>query len=180
MNTIEIMTALDSNPTTKKMFCGVYPCDHLPKKYKKPALIVSNTDPASKPGTHWIAMYVNKNGNTEFFDSFGLQSALQQRFRSFLSDRSPSGTTTLNAKRLQADFSTTCGNYCCVYLYCRAKGKSFNYFLNKFGKSSFQSNDDKILNMYYTIFPKIKQRSDRGQLGGLVCNQICKSKRRKK
>ena len=33
-------------------------------------LLVCNTDPSNRPGSHWIAIYV-EDGRGEFFDSFG-------------------------------------------------------------------------------------------------------------
>jgi hypothetical protein len=32
---------------------------------------VCNTDPSTKPGRHWIAIYVDEDGGREYFDSFG-------------------------------------------------------------------------------------------------------------
>ena len=33
--------------------------------------MVANTDPSSKPGTHWVAFYFPSKGKGEFFDSYG-------------------------------------------------------------------------------------------------------------
>jgi len=35
-----------------------------------PHLLVCNTDPSYKPGSHWIAIYI-EDGRGKFFDSFG-------------------------------------------------------------------------------------------------------------
>ena len=51
--------ALEEDPITKKTFCGVFPCDKLPQTIDKyPCGLVANTDPSSKPGTHWISIWI--------------------------------------------------------------------------------------------------------------------------
>jgi hypothetical protein len=40
------------------------------KKHTYYGLIV-NTDPHNKPGSHWVAIYGDGDGHTEFFDSYG-------------------------------------------------------------------------------------------------------------
>ena len=59
MNTAQIAHALEADPITKKTFCGVFPCDKLPQTIDKyPCGFVANTDPSSKPGTHWISIWI--------------------------------------------------------------------------------------------------------------------------
>ena len=59
MNTAQITHALEEYPITKKTFCGVFPCDKLPQTIDKyPCGFVANTDPSSKPGTHWISIWI--------------------------------------------------------------------------------------------------------------------------
>ena len=38
---------------------------------KNPAIIIANTDPSAKSGSHWILFYFDNNGNVEYFDSLG-------------------------------------------------------------------------------------------------------------
>ncbi len=54
-------------------FLGVLPCDYLPKTPLKnlPAMLIFNTDPSTEPGQHWVAVYINNDGVSCFFDSFG-------------------------------------------------------------------------------------------------------------
>jgi len=66
MNTIEIEKLLSA--TCKYDFQGVYSIDTLPPK---PKLLVCNTDPSTKPGRHWISIYVSEDERGEYFDSFG-------------------------------------------------------------------------------------------------------------
>ena len=50
-------------------FDGVFSIDTL---HDRPRLLVCNTDPSDKSGRHWVAIYVDDDGNRgECFDSFG-------------------------------------------------------------------------------------------------------------
>jgi len=37
----------------------------------EPCLLVVNTNPASRPGRHWVCICMEKDGRREYFDSFG-------------------------------------------------------------------------------------------------------------
>jgi len=55
------------------IYRGVFACDELPDVNTRPSVIVVNTDPARKPGRHWICIYFDGDGHGEYFDSFGLE-----------------------------------------------------------------------------------------------------------
>ena len=72
MNTFQIKRVLERNPSTKKIFCGVFAADQLPKTFDTfPCGFVANTDPITEPGTHWVSFYFPSPGKGEFFDSYG-------------------------------------------------------------------------------------------------------------
>nr|CAD7578487.1 unnamed protein product [Timema californicum] len=48
---------------------GVFPADQLPARIARPAALVINIDPNTKPGTHWVPIFIDKNGVGEYFDS---------------------------------------------------------------------------------------------------------------
>ena len=52
-------------------FNGFYSRDNLPNKIKDGAY-VTNTDEHKHTGTHWIALFCNKN-EIVYFDSFGIE-----------------------------------------------------------------------------------------------------------
>lgn len=141
MNSMEIKNIMQSNEKTKKVFKGVYACDRLPKRItRKPACLIVNTDPAHKPGTHWIAIYISKSGKSEYFDSYGnppyLKSVINFMYRH-------GNGYIYNMKQLQSLFSSYCGNYCCQYILHRSHGCSFKTFISSFSNSTI--NNDKIL-----------------------------------
>ena len=72
MNTAQIVYALEHNPKTSKKFCGVFRSDKLPQTINRYLCgLVVNTDPSTKPGTHWIGIFLTSPQNGEWFDSFG-------------------------------------------------------------------------------------------------------------
>lgn len=152
MDTLDILSVMGGHNKTKKYFNGVFASDNLPKKnVQKPSCFVINTDPSSKPGTHWVAIYICGNGRAEYFDSFGLKPKLKSILR-FLS-RFSSGYT-YNRKQLQNIFSTVCGNYCCEYLLHRCQGKSKSLFLKKYKSNETTANDKLTMKNFKTHFIK--------------------------
>lgn len=161
MNTIEIAHLLKSHHITNKFFKGVFPCNQLPRKIKKPACIIANTDPAHKSGTHWVAFYFPRKGPAEYFDSYG-KYPNNSFFQKFLLTNS--NMFVCNKQRLQGTLSQVCGHYCCVYLYFRCKGQSLKKFLKQFSLKNYELNDKEIMNLYCKIYLKN---------GGIYCNQSC-------
>jgi len=67
MDTREIERFLEADSACRRVFQGVFSADTLPEQ---PRLLVCNTDESTKPGQHWIAIYVGVDGCGEYFDSF--------------------------------------------------------------------------------------------------------------
>ncbi len=72
MNTVQL-TAFIDKIAHNTYFLGVLLCDYLPKTLLKnlPAMLIFNTNPSTEPGQHWAAIYINNDGVSFFFDSFG-------------------------------------------------------------------------------------------------------------
>jgi hypothetical protein len=139
MNTVEITNAMKKNNKTKSYFKGVYACDKLPRtKVKKPTCFIINTDPSSKPGTHWVAVYFPKKGSAEYFDSFGFRPKINS-ITNFINTNCT--RFTYNKIQLQNIFSTVCGNYCCEYLLHRCQGKSRSLFFKNYSFKNTTQND---------------------------------------
>jgi hypothetical protein len=115
MNTTKIERLLANQPG----FQGVFSSDKLPQK---PRLLVCNTDPSWRPGEHWIAIYVDKNGRGEYFDSFGRKP--NKHFERYLNNNCASWT--FNKKRLQSRISSFCGYYACLFVVLRPRGFDMN------------------------------------------------------
>ena len=119
----------------KRQFRGVFAADRLPKRVSTyPSAYIVNTDPASKPGTHWVAFYFPNKDHGEFFDSYGQTPGFYHRgFENFLNKNSY--RWTYNHTTLQSLNSSVCGQYCLWYLLHRCRGISISRTLYYFRKS---------------------------------------------
>jgi hypothetical protein len=122
MDGSQITRILRSDPCTQSIFRGVFACDMLPKgKFTYPSAFVCNTDPHSKPGQHWVAIYLDNDGCGEYFDSYGLAPDddilpiyTQKYLKTFLQKHTTSWT--YNTTSLQNPVTAVCGQYCVFYL----------------------------------------------------------------
>ena len=67
LTNFEIKSCYQNEPR----FNGVFSRDNLPKKVKDGAYVI-NLDEYADTGTHWIALFCNKN-EIVYFDSFGVE-----------------------------------------------------------------------------------------------------------
>jgi hypothetical protein len=116
-------------------FLGVFPCDILPDVETLPAGLVINTHPSTKPGEHWIAIYIDKDGHGDYFDSYG-NVPQHKSIISFLNINCPNGWNS-NRITLQSVTGETCGQYCVLYLIMRSRGLSNQDYLRMFSRKSF-------------------------------------------
>lgn len=126
---------------TDPTFLGVFPADRLPplEWTPRPGSMIVNTDPAGRPGEHWVAFRYGVDGHDEFFDSYG------KRAKSYASSWEKHLTPGYehNPRALQGDTTTVCGAYCVYYLHQRRKGRTMSQALAPFGGSK-RRNDLKI------------------------------------
>jgi len=121
MNTREIQRFLRARVST---FDGVFSIDTLPPS---PRLLVCNTDPASKPGRHWVAIHV-RDGRGEFFDSFGrAPNAVFERYMNRCCS-----SWIFNDKQLQSVISKFCGYYCIYYCLLRDRDVDMRKIVRRF------------------------------------------------
>jgi hypothetical protein len=111
-------------------FQGVFSSDTLPTI---PRLLVCNTDPSTRPGEHWIAIYVDTEKHYgEYFDSFGrppskdIESYLNANCRRW----------TFNKKQLQSRISAFCGFYCCLFVILRCRGFNLTKIVGLFSNDT--------------------------------------------
>ena len=75
MNILQIERLLKKGLKSKTIFKKVCALDQL-EKPTFPFAYVINSDPSSEPGEHWVAVYFDKRGRGEYFDSYGLPRTL--------------------------------------------------------------------------------------------------------
>jgi len=109
------------------MYVGIFARDRLPSEIRRPALIVANTDKASDPGEHWVAIYLNADGTGEFFCSL----AHENRHFALYMDRNCS-SWICNTRQLQSITSRFCAHYVVVYCALRSRGVNLNTMIKWF------------------------------------------------
>lgn len=144
MNSLQIDTILSRDRVTRKYFLGVFASDLLPTTIKRyPACFVCNVDKSSKPGSHWIAFFIESPDKVEFFDSYGNDPSFFQG--PLLNFASHFSRVVYNPLPLQSNKTAVCGQYCVYYLYTRCRGKTLKYFLSHFVSENV-SNDRRVYN----------------------------------
>jgi len=137
MNSRQIHRVLKQHHLTKHSFVGVFPSDCLPTSLEAlPAAIVCNTDPISKPGQHWIALFIDDNGVGEYFDSYGQEPSVPD-IKDFLHRNCDSWQH--NPRTVQGMMSSTCGQYCLYYLLLRCRGWPMHRIVGSLPDSPFVS-----------------------------------------
>ncbi len=165
MNSAQIHFVLSKDSCTKYTFRGVFPSDklkhvgkgdddgvHIQKKQAKkrkrldlPAAYVANTDPASKPGTHWVAFYfpAETDGPAEYFDSYGKQPT-KGAFQGFLRLYGHRSPAVYNGQEIQGQLTTTCGQYSILFILLRCRGFNINEITGMFSKDEKRWNDSMV------------------------------------
>ena len=113
MNTLEINHVLKTHPSTRNVFKGVYARNRLPRRLNVPSALIGNTDPDDRPGTHWVAIYIDANSRGEYYDPTGRPRFLRA-YVNFMNTHCTSWT--YNTIRVQEECSTVCGHHCIFYL----------------------------------------------------------------
>ena len=134
-----------SDPELKRVFQGVYPSDRLPEhppKTTRGAYIV-NTDPASEPGQHWLALWTEE-GVCEVMDSYGLPLTVYEApgFHEWIARHWK--YVVRSDKTLQAYDSLACGHYVFAYLQDRVRQRSLLEFVESFRDGDYVWNDHRV------------------------------------
>lgn len=141
MNSLEVWDSLRHIPAQTK---GVFPADRIPNRWSRPAAIVANTDDHTKPGTHWVALYVDSKGHGVFFDSYGNPPLVAQHHNRL---RRNSNSYEWNTRGLQSLKSRVCGEYCLMFLDHMSRGRTLAAFSRKFTENRIRN--DKMVANYY-------------------------------
>lgn len=147
MNTQELEKILRHE--LKSAFWGVCALDELPKSTKRPLALIVNTDPSSKPGSHWIAIYLYTDGRAEYYDSGG--EAPKPAIVDYL-DRWARRGTVYTTRRTQSLFSSLCGLYCTQYLIARHYNQRLSYFsllARLFPHANCSENDELVVKRFF-------------------------------
>ena len=86
-------------------FNGVYSRNNLPKQIKDGAYVI-NLDEHKDTGTHWIALFCNRN-EIVYFDSFGVEH-VPEEIKEFVRNKN----IKANIFRVQENDPEICGYFC--------------------------------------------------------------------
>ena len=115
----------------KPRFNGVYSRSNLPKKINDGAY-VTNLDEYADVGTHWIALFCNRN-EIAYFDSFGVEY-VPEEIKDFIGHRN----IISNIFRVQANSSVMCGYFCIGFIDFMLAGKKLSDFTSTFSPYDFE------------------------------------------
>ena len=139
MNTIDIVKLLGG----LSKFKGVYPADKIPTPSKLPFGVIVNTDPSTKPGTHWVAIWINRNGYGEYFDSFGLPPLTPQIYE-YLEEYTTRWNYNKCAIQSTLPTSIACGYFAVFYILHKIENQPLEYICNYFVKNN-EINDKLVI-----------------------------------
>ena len=120
---------------------GVFSRNNLPLKIKNGAYII-NLDGYADVGTHWIALFYNRN-ETVYFDSFGVEH-FPKEINEFVGNKS----ITANIFRIQANDSVMCRYFCIGFMDFVLAGKELTDYTSLFSPYDFKENDNIVLTYF--------------------------------
>lgn len=144
MDSREIQKFLKTINSSMKL--NVFAANRIPVHVTLPFYCVSNLDPDTKPGSHWVAICIDKHGDGEYFDSFGRKPTGYHELFLITNCRK----WNYNNKVIQNYISSNCGIYCLVFIYLRYSGVCMFNFTNMFTTNTVIN--DKIVNNLFKYF----------------------------
>ena len=118
-------------------FNGVFSRNNLTKTMKDGAYVI-NLDEYADVGTHWIALFCNRN-EIVYFDSFGVENVPEE-----IKESVENKKIIANIFRLEANDSVMCGYFCIRFIDFTLAGEKLTDFTNMFSAHDFERNDDMI------------------------------------
>ena len=126
---------IDAEMKDYDCYIGTFARDLMPKYkiYKRPLALIMNTDISSKPGQHWVALFIDENNIAEYLDSYGY-SPLWPEILRFLKTNNVK-LVQYNEHQLQSVMTSTCGAYCILFIKMRCKSFDYCSFIKLFTKN---------------------------------------------
>ena len=133
----------------KKLSFRVYAINEMKsiKSVSYPPSFVINLNPSYKPGSHWVAVYFDKNGVGEYFDSFACYPP--QEVVHFLCSHAKGWQ--YNHMQVQELYTTMCGQFFVFYLYEKSQGPTLEVILQKYFRTHKKLRNDLLVNRFCQI-----------------------------
>ena len=121
-------------------FNSIFSRNNLPKKIRDGAYVI-NFDEYALLGTHWIALFCNRNEIPEEIKEF-----IDRRFLN--SSASQNKNMKANIFRVQANNSVMCRYFCIGFIDFMLGGKKLTDYTNLFFTHNFKKKNDIILSSF--------------------------------
>ena len=120
---------------------AVFSGNNLPKKIKDGTYVI-NLDEYADVGTHWIALFCNRN-EIVYFNSFGVEH-IPEEIKEFIGNKN----IKTNIFRVQANDSVICGYFCIGFINFMLAGKKLIDYTNLFSLNNSKRNNNIILSYF--------------------------------
>ena len=117
---------------------SVFSRNNLPKKIKDGVYVI-NLDKIPDVGTHWIALFCNRN-ETVYFDSFGVEH-VPEEIKEFIGNKN----IKTNIFWVQANDSVMCRYFCIGFIDFMLAGEKLTDYTSLFFPHDFMKNENIIL-----------------------------------
>jgi hypothetical protein len=117
---------LKVSPRASAIFKGCYPLNEIPpisSITNFPSSIVVNFDPSTRPGTHWVAVYMINRTTAYYFDSLALE--IPSEIKAFLNSFP---IVLKNELSYQNPKNTTCALYSIFFILYMSNRHTFDQF----------------------------------------------------
>ena len=126
-------------------FNDVFSGNNLPKIIKDGAYLI-NLGEYADAGTHWIALFCNRN-EIVYFDSFGVEH-IPEEIKEFIEKCPGNKNIKANIFRIQENNSIMCGYFCIGFIDFMLAGKKLTDYTNLFSPHDFKKNYNIILSYF--------------------------------
>ena len=122
-------------------FNGAFSRNNLPQKIKDGTYVI-NLDEYADVGTHWVALFCNKNAFF-YFSSFGVEHVPED-----IKELVGKKNIKVNIFRVQEKGSVMCGNFFIGFIDFMLAGKILTDYTSLFSPHDFEKNDHIILSYF--------------------------------
>ena len=132
---------IQRNYQNELRFNGAFSRNKLPKTIKDGACVI-NLDEYADVGTHWIALFCNRN-EIVYFDSFGVEH-VPKEIKEFVENKN----IKANIFRVTANDSVMSGYFCIGFIDFMLAGKKLTDYTSLLSPHDFEKNDNIILSYF--------------------------------
>ena len=176
-DTLELQKALDGMKKSKTFNPIVTPAYGVKSRMKRTKfLIISNTDPSSKPGQHWVLFFKRRNERPIYFDSYGKQPSFYNK------EWRPFDNFRRSTEDFQQKHTTVCGDHCLYVARRFVEGHPLKKILNSYRPKDEKTNDEAVhflVHKHFKFLNKTKHYRTRKLAFTQQC-QTCKPRKIKK